>query len=220
MDEATPILFDLPLRGRMLVQNSPARRIPSHGTTLFGTSHAVDLVPVDEHGRSAPRDVRSLVALEPPERFLGFGMPVLAPAAGSVVAAHDAEADHEARRSPFVLVPYALTQAERVREGITGLAGNHVVVALGPAGPFALIAHLRRGTLRVGIGETIAAGDAIGECGNSGNSTEPHVHVQLSDTDDWARARGVPFAFRRYRDAGGAVIRGGMPGEREVVEAV
>ena len=38
-----------PFEGRWLTQNSPANRVPSHGTTLLATSFAIDFVPVDEH---------------------------------------------------------------------------------------------------------------------------------------------------------------------------
>src|SRR5690606_3865299 len=102
----------------------------------------------------------------------------------TVVATHDGEPDHEARRSPFALVPYALTQASRARAGHHALAGNHVVIEVA-GGHVVLLAHLRRGSLRVHPGRRVSAGDVVGECGNSGNSTEPHVHVQVSDRVDW-----------------------------------
>ena len=40
--------FDLayPFTGRWLVQNSPADRVPSHGTELFASAYAIDFVPV------------------------------------------------------------------------------------------------------------------------------------------------------------------------------
>ena len=43
-----------PVQGRWLTQNSPANRVPSHGTTRLATSFAIDFVPVDEAGRTAP----------------------------------------------------------------------------------------------------------------------------------------------------------------------
>ena len=43
-----------PFEGRWLTQNSPANRVPSHGTALFATSFAIDFVPVNEAGRTAP----------------------------------------------------------------------------------------------------------------------------------------------------------------------
>src|SRR3712207_2199694 len=121
-----PVILSIPLSGPCRVQNSPANQVPSHGTDAFGSSHAIDLVPVDEQGRSAARTWRRLVATEPPEAFVGFGRPVLAPATGRVVLAHDGEPDHEGRRSQLTLLLYMLGQSRRARLGAPGLAGNQI----------------------------------------------------------------------------------------------
>lgn len=191
------VVLSVPIAGRCRVQNSPANRVPSHGTDAFGSSYAIDLVPVDERGRSAPRTWRGFVGAEPPEVFVGFGRPVVAPVAGEVAAVHDGEPDHEARRSQLTLVAYMLGQSRRAQRGAPGLAGNHVVIATGSDGPFVLLAHLQRGSLQVQPGQWVDVGDSVARCGNSGNSTEPHLHLQVSDSTDWTRARGLPFAFGR-----------------------
>lgn len=214
------LVLEFPFHGHWLARNSPARRIPSHGTHLLGTTYAIDFIAVDESGRSAPVSWRSVLSVEPPERFHGFGRPIVAPASGHVVLAHDGERDHEARRSQLALLPYALSQAQRVRAGVAAIAGNHAVLALGEDGPFILLAHLRRGSVRVRSGDLVRSGDHIGECGNSGNSTQPHVHVQATDSIDWSTASGLPIAFRRrgvdgYSGAGGPWI----PEESEIVDA-
>lgn len=211
-----PVVLNLPFRGRWLTQNSPARRVPSHGTDLFGVTYAIDFVAVDGHGRSAPRTWRSLLTTESPHLFRGFGLPILAPEGGVVVEVHDGEVDHEARRSQPTLLRYALTQASRVRLGIGAIAGNHVVIALSPSGPYVGVVHLRCGSVRVGLGDRVRAGDQIGECGNSGNSTEPHVHVQVTDSTDWAGARGLPLAFRGAGSE--ANDRVWLPREGEIVD--
>lgn len=192
-----PVILSVPVAGSCRVQNSPANRVPSHGTDAFGSSYAIDLVPVDEHGRSALRTWRGLVTAEPPEIFVGFGRPILAPVAGRVVLVHDGEPDHAARRSQLALVPYMLGQPRRARRGAPGLAGNHVVIAIGSDGPFVLLAHLQRGSVQVRPGQPVNVGVPVARCGNSGNSTEPHLHLQVSDSTDWTGARGRPFAFRR-----------------------
>ena len=184
----------LPFTGRWLVQNSPASRIPSHGTELFGTSHAIDFVPVGPDGRRAPRTIASLLGTERPESFTGFGRPILSPVAGEVVATHDGEPDHVARRSPVALFAYALTQPSRIRAGAPAIAGNHVVLRVSEG--VLLLAHLRAGSVRVRVGQQVAVGEQLGECGNSGNSTEPHVHVQVSDSLA-PDARGIPLLFSR-----------------------
>ncbi|MDF2560933.1 MAG: hypothetical protein K0R99_2379 [Microbacterium sp.] len=200
----------LPFTGRWLVQNSPASRIPSHGTALFGTSYAIDFVPVGPDGRSAPRTVASLIGTEDPGSFAGFGRPILSPVAGEVVAVRDGEIDHVARRSPLSLIAYALTQPSRIRGGAPAIAGNHVAVRVGDA--VVLLAHLRKGSVRVHRGQSVAIGEQLGECGNSGNSTEPHLHVQVSDS--LAReARGIPIAFGRCDGAWW------IPRNGEIVEA-
>ena len=219
-----PVLLHLPFTGRWLARNSPARRVPSHGVDLFGERYAIDFVGVDERGRPAPRrDWRTALATELPERFAGFGRPILAPADGVVVTAHDGEVDHDARRSQLALVPYMLGQAARVRSGVTAVAGNHVVIALGDGGPFVALVHLRAGSLRVAVGDAVVAGRPVAACGNSGNSTQPHVHVQAMDSADLTVARGVPVAFRRYREwprgTGSPRVReAGVPDEDAVVE--
>lgn len=97
----------------------------------------------------------------------------------------------------MALIPYALSQTRRVRKGVRAIAGNHVVIALEPAGPFVLIAHLQRGSVSAVVGSVVLAGENIGSCGNSGNSTQPHVHVQVTDSTTWPTARGRPIVFER-----------------------
>jgi hypothetical protein len=215
------VLLDLPFRGRWRAEMSPAKRVPSHGTDLFGITYAIDFVAVDGRGRSAPRTWRTGLSSEPAEAFAGFGQPILAPVAGTVVEVHDGEPDHVGRRSQLTLVPYMLGQAARVRAGIDAIAGNHVVIAMRPSGPFVGLVHLRRASVRVAMGDVVAVGDQLAECGNSGNSTEPCVHLQVTDSMDWRVARGIPMAFRSYRSmTTGATVRDGMPGEGEIVEPV
>jgi murein DD-endopeptidase MepM/ murein hydrolase activator NlpD len=194
MTGADAVALALPLTGRWLVQNSPASRVPSHGTELFGSSHAIDFVPVGDDGRSAPRSLASLFATEPPEAFVGFGRPILAPVSGEIVSVVDGEVDHVARRSLGALIGYALTQRARVRGGAAAIAGNHVAIRAREA--LVLLAHLREGSIRVREGQHVTAGEQVGECGNSGNSTEPHLHVQVSESFD-RDARGIPLVLVR-----------------------
>jgi len=222
----SPVALSLPFEGRWLVQNSPARRVPSHGLDLLGQRYAIDFVAVDERGRTAPRrDWRTALSTEPPERFFGFGLPILAPVDGVVVQAHDGESDHQARRSQLALVPYALGQASRVRQGPDALAGNRVVMRDHASGMLVALVHLRAGSLRVGIGDEVVRGDPLAECGNSGNSTQPHVHVQVMDSTDFHLAQGVPLVFALYRQwgpASGAVadVDSGIPLERAIVASL
>lgn len=217
-----PVVLMLPFAGSWIVENSPARRVPSHGTDAFGTSHAIDFVAV-RAGRTAPvRDWRTALTVEPVQRFYAFDQAVFAPAGGRVVSAQDGVPDLAARRSPFARIGYALTQAARARQGARGLAGNHVVIELAAGRGYLVVAHLRCGTVAVRPGETVVAGQPLGRCGNSGNSTQPHVHVQVMDDIDPFAAAGVPILFARYRvhrrDGADEFVAEGLPDTGDIVE--
>jgi hypothetical protein len=215
------VVLSLPFTGLWLARNSPARRVPSHGSDLFGERYAIDFIRVDDRGRSAAhRDWRTFLASEPPERFLGFGQPILAPVSGTVVDVHDGEPDHAGRRSQLALVPYMLGQGGRIREGVGAIAGNYVTIAIEQG--FVTLVHLKAGSLRVAVGDEVTTGQAIAECGNSGNSTQPHVHLQVADSRDLSVAQGVPMEFRDFRErrvgTKGFVTRDvGIPGEGSLV---
>jgi murein DD-endopeptidase MepM/ murein hydrolase activator NlpD len=106
---------------------------------------------------------------------------------------------------------------------VAAIAGNYLIIALRHSDAFVALAHLRTGSIRVAIGQEVTAGQPVAECGNSGNSTQPHVHVQVMDSPDLSVARGVPMAFRRFREwPRGAnqfqTKEAGLPGEGAVVE--
>lgn len=198
-----PVDLDYPFTSRWLVQNSPADRVPSHGTTLFATSYAIDFVPVGDAGRTAPVTFGTLLRPEPPERFPGFGRPVLAPIEGIVLAAHDREPDHPAYRG-LPSIRYTLTQRRRAAAGWVALAGNHVLIDSG--GVVVALCHLQQGSVEIRAGRRVQVGDLLGRCGNSGNSTEPHLHVQAIDTPDVERANAVQVTFRGSLPRNGHVI--------------
>jgi hypothetical protein len=118
-----------------------------------------------------------------------WGVSVVAPTSGKVHVAHDGEPDH---------VPGELSNESRVP------VGNHVVIALSTGG-FLVIAHLRDGSVRAREGESIAEGAPIGACGNSGNTSEPHVHIHVQRQDPRGRpihfSEGLPLFFRDHDGA-------------------
>ncbi len=192
-----------PFIGRWLVQNSPADRVPSHGTTSFATSYAIDFVPVGHDDRTARVTLGTLLRPEPAERFPGFGRPVLAPVTGTVVSAYDTAVDHPAYRG-LPSIGYALTQRRRAAAGWSGLAGNHVMIE--SSGAVVALCHLQQRSVDVLVGQQVRVGEVVGRCGNSGNSTEPHLHVQAMDTLEIDRATAVPITFGGDLPRNGEVI--------------
>jgi hypothetical protein len=187
-----PVRLLSPVAGRWRAINSPADRVPSHGLHAYGQTFAIDLV--NEPADGGRPGVGWWPLGRRPEEFPGFGREVRAPAGGVVVRVQDGQRDHWSRNSyPGLLL--ALVEAS-VRElgGPGRILGNHVVLELAD-GAYAAIAHLQRGSVGVSPGEHVAAGDVLGRCGNSGSSTEPHVHLQCMDHRSFLMADGVPFAF-------------------------
>ncbi|HWQ39696.1 MAG TPA: M23 family metallopeptidase [Burkholderiales bacterium] len=118
-----------------------------------GQSHAVDIVQLNRYGVRA-----SGFAPREPQRYAIFGKTVLSPCAGRV---EQARGDLPDQNPP--------------RRDAQNLAGNFVF--LDCAGVRVLVAHLRQGSLRVKDGVTVQTGQPLGEAGNSGNTSEPHVHI-------------------------------------------
>jgi len=117
-------------------------------------------------------------------------------------------------------LPYALTQASRLRKGLEAVVGNHVILELAEA--YVLLAHLRAGLVEVRPGDVVSVGQPLASRGNSGNSTQPHLHLQVMDFPDLLTARGLPVNFRDYLawSPGPSAPRRvavGVPGRRERV---
>jgi len=92
------------------------------------------------------------------DRYAIYGDTVYSPISGTVVVALDGRPD--------------LTPPE---SDSTQPAGNHVWVRTGDV--YILLAHLKSTSVRVRTGETVRAGEPIGQVGNSGRTSEPHLHI-------------------------------------------
>jgi len=58
----------------------------------------------------------------------------------------------------------------------------------------------------------------VGACGNTGNSTQPHVHLQAVDSLDWDSAQAVPIVFRSYQvPSTGTIKVNALPREGETI---
>ncbi|MFG3130483.1 M23 family metallopeptidase [Streptomyces tendae] len=189
-----PVETAPPVTGRWSALNSPADRTPSHGVHAYGQTFAIDLVAEPEPG--ARPGFRALWPLARQSRdFPAFGAPLLAVADGTVVRADDGQRDHLSRTSlPTLLYLMLVEGSVRELAGARRIVGNHLVLDLGD-GVHALYAHVQRGSFAVREGDRVRAGQVLARCGNTGNSTEPHVHFQLMDGPDPDSARGVPFTW-------------------------
>lgn len=195
-------VVEFPLRGEGWVAvNSPADRIPSHGTNLLGQRFAFDFLVADARPgrRYHPAGwLRTLLVGVPTRECYAWGAPVHAPFDGVVERAVDGVAER-ARIHPVREALLVLRNGLAFRptpEAVTRVVGNHVILRGGDV--FAVFAHLATGSVSVRAGDAVRAGDVVGRVGHTGNSTSPHLHFQLMDAPNPLAARGVPCAFRRY----------------------
>jgi hypothetical protein len=184
VDLRPPVVLAPPLAGARWVAvgsccDGPHRRAmqPINGELHLTQRFAIDFNRLDADYRLTAGDP-SLNTSAP-----GYGQPVLAVADATVVAAVDQYPDQ---------IPGAMT-------GVTleNLRGNEVVLDLGD-GRYALYAHLKPGSVRVREGERVQQGQVIGELGNSGNSSGPHLHFLVMDAPSGLVADGVPYVFADF----------------------
>lgn len=128
--------------------------------------------------------------------YYAYGQPVVAPAAGRVVAITDGRPDRMPGERGSAEEPF----------------GNHLVVEVAP-GEYLYMCHLRAGSFQVSVGEEIELGQALAEVGNSGLSTvviEPHLELHLQTTARDGLGEAIPWQFRDYR-IGDRSVESGLP---------
>ena len=126
------------------------------------------------------------------DQYFAWGRRIVAPAGGVVVETENGLPDNRPR-----------VQTDR-----NNPFGNHVFLNLGN-GEFAAFAHLQRGSVRVKTGERVKTTQIIGLCGNSGNTSEPHLHFHIQDKPyPFRDSTGLPVAFVGYTSDGKRQARG------------
>ncbi|MCX3058622.1 M23 family metallopeptidase [Streptomyces beihaiensis] len=166
-----PLLF--PLEGAWYIAQGGGRLL-NHHARIPEQRGALDLVQLGRYG-TRTRPGRALAA------YAAYGRPVLSPCDGTVTSAADTVQDQRPgtiRYQP----PY----------------GNHVFLDTGRE--TVKLAHLRPGSLTVATGDTVRRGQLLGEVGNTGNTTEPHLHIH-------AERDGVGLDLR-FTDVPGRLYRG------------
>jgi murein DD-endopeptidase MepM/ murein hydrolase activator NlpD len=187
-----PVVISPPLRGsEWLAGNGPSntsghRRalIPIGGGAHIAQRFAIDFVQLREDGRTFTGDQKVN------KNYRCYGAEALAVGEGIVVAVKDGIPEN---------VPGANSRAVPITLETVG--GNHVILDLGNA-HFAFYAHLQPGSLRVKLGDKVRRGQVLGLVGNSGNSTEPHLHFHISNANSPLSSEGLPYAFPAFEVQG------------------
>ena len=136
--------------------------------------------------------------------YFVYGQPVRAVADGKVAVAVMDKADsvdqlqRAGEADDAYLARVGEAQAALVSKGFDAILGNHVVIDHGN-GEFSVYAHLKPGSIKVRAGDNVLAGSVFAAVGSSGNSTQPHLHFQMSDCADVKACRSIPVNFEGIR---------------------
>ena len=187
---AVPVTLDRlvitsPLKGSgWLAANGPSaesghRRamIPLSGSFYIAQRFAIDWVKIDAHSRTFSGDSLKNSS------YYAYGNDALAVGDGIVTEVKDSIPEN---------VPGINSRAVPITLETVG--GNHVIIDLG-GGRYAFYAHLQPGSIKVKLGAHVKRGQLMGLVGNSGNSTEPHLHFHVSDGSSPLGSEGIPYAF-------------------------
>ncbi|CAM4220977.1 peptidase M24 [Bacillus manliponensis] len=112
-----------------------------------------------------------------------YGMEIVAPASGKIIAVHNSEKD--------------VTPGKGNNDS---MFGNYVYLQLEETGTYIVMSHLKKGSVKVKKGQYVTEGEVLAEVGNSGNSSEPHLHIhhqrQNPEETNMFLTEGLPLYFR------------------------
>lgn len=179
-NKLTKTEFHFPMKGEMYVfwggENVMANYHYEHETQRY----ALDIVQMKD-GASYQGDAKDNA------NYYAFGQPLYAAADGTVVEIKNDIEDN---------VPGVMNPEEP--------AGNYVVIDHGNK-EYSITGHIKKGSVAVKKGDKIKQGDHIGDLGNSGNSSEAHLHFQVSDGPDLFTSRSLNI---RWADQSQELTRG------------
>ena len=161
----------LPFRGQWLVFWGGETPAVNQHIGSPSQRRAADLLKVDAEGKDHTGDGKKNTD------YLAFGADVLAVADGTVLNVTDGVPDND----PGVLNPYVLT-------------GNSVTIEH-EGKVFSVYAHLKDHSVKVREGMKVKKGTVLGACGNSGQTSQPHLHFQLEDGPSTAASWGIEPVF-------------------------
>ena len=188
INQDDPIVIRSPLLGKnWLAANGPSntsahRRamLPVNGQPHIGQRYAIDWIQLGDDGKAFTGDEHDN------KSYHAWDQEIHAVADGKIVEVKDG-------------IPENIPNSGKLAVQMTydTLAGNHIIQELSE-GHYAAYAHLRPGTIKVKVGDTVHAGDVLAHLGNTGNSSEPHLHFQVCDAPSFPASEGLPFAIEQY----------------------
>jgi len=188
IQKTQPIIVDPPLKGTDWVAvNGPSNtsqhrnaRLVINGHNYFAQRYAIDWIKRDAQGNSFKGDESKN------ESYYCYGENVYAVANGKIVAIKDDLPEN---------VPNSGKTAVDINYDTVG--GNYVVLQI-DKNHYAFYAHLIPGSIKVKVGDNVRRGQILARLGNTGNSSEPHLHFHIVDGPSFVGANGIPYGFSHF----------------------
>ncbi|WP_162915880.1 M23 family metallopeptidase [Paraflavitalea soli] len=185
-EPVTPLVIGPPLReGAWAAVYDPAwerghRRVvyAPDGQSRIPGRFAIDFIKMDEQGKYASGDENDI------KNWLGYGATVIAVADGVVA-------------STLNDFPESKTLSAHPSWPSEKATGNYISLDIGN-GHFAFYEHLQPGSIKVKPGQKVKKGDPIAALGFTGQTTGPHLHFHIANSNSPLGAEGMPFAFKRF----------------------
>jgi len=172
--ESDCVMLDLPVRGTWLAGHAGASAITNGH---LKNRYAIDMLKLGPDGRLFKSSEEAVTD------FYSYNELVYAPADGHVTQVVDS------------LQSDSLGNTDEVHPG-----GNIIIIDIGN-GKYVYFCHLKKGSIAVKEGQFVAAGTLLARIGNSGNSTHPHLHIQIQNkpTSDTTGRKTYPFRFKKMQ---------------------
>ncbi len=168
--------YCLPVSGEWFIINGGTNKKDSHSWEIFNQRYAYDMVITDSNKARHEKGGNSV------EDYFCYGEPIFAPADGEVVHAKTSVRDS---KHPGTM---------RIDFLAKDFRGNFVMIKHAP-NEYSFMAHFIPESILVKKGENVCQGQVIGKCGNSGHSTEPHLHFHVQDHPNFYLGIGLPVKF-------------------------
>jgi len=167
--------YILPFEGKWTVFNGRIDKEFSHSWGLIPQRYAYDFIIMDDEGKSFAGDNTSL------QSYYCYGKNIIAPADGIVVKVSN---NHKDSR----------VTGTKVYCDTWDIRGNFIVIKHAEK-EYSVLAHLIPNSVTVQVGDKVQQGQIIAKCGNSGNTSEPHLHFQLQSGESFFASAGLPISF-------------------------
>lgn len=168
--------YALPFDGEWYTVNGGVTMSTSHSWEILPQRFAYDFIIVDEEGESCRGDKKEL------HSYYCYGKDILAPGDGVVVSI----------KNKF---PDCRIMSDGQTDPDTPDIGGNRIIIKHSSNEYSTICHLMPKSVIVKKGQTVKRGDVIAKCGNSGNTTEPHIHFQVQNTARFYSCIGLPIYF-------------------------